>query len=163
MCQIDNTQTLVKVLISQTIVKFKQTKINDFQCISLDKWVKSVDSREIETISHKIWVSITWQLVTLSAMRVCKYTGLFVNQESQILEDYVRHAPLSKGGEYHWQKTSDHKISRSLEDPRFVLRSVRSHWNLTGVLAALLPKRLSNFKRSGIYRSYSRIRDYERS
>ena len=43
-------------------------------------------------------------------------------------------------------KTSYSKISLSLEAARFVFRIVRSLWNLTGALAAVLLMCVSNFK-----------------
>ena len=64
-------------------------------------------------------------------------------------EEHVR-GPVSIS-----DKTSYHKISWNLEAARFVLRIVRSLWNLTGTSAAVLPRRLSNCKaiRCSIYQS----------
>ena len=43
-------------------------------------------------------------------------------------------------------KAPHHQISRNLEAARYMYRIFRSFWNLTGVSAALLPRRLSNFR-----------------
>ena len=61
-------------------------------------------------------------------------------------------------------KTSYMKFSRSLEAARFLFRLVRSHWNLTGTTAAVLPKCQSNFKAMRSFkRSISWLRDFTRS
>ena len=62
------------------------------------------------------------------------------------------------------EKTSFRRISWSLEAARFVFRSVRSLWNLTGTSAALLPMCLSNFKAIRQFKVlFSRLRDFARS
>ena len=61
-------------------------------------------------------------------------------------------------------KTSYFKISWSLEAARFVIRIVRSLWNLAGTSAAPLPKCLSNFKvKRKLKLRISRLRDFTRS
>ena len=56
------------------------------------------------------------------------------------------------------------KISQRLEAARFVFRIVRSLWNLTGTLTALLPRCLSNFKVMWWFKlSISWLRDFTRS
>ena len=59
----------------------------------------------------------------------------------RVVPDFSTSHPVSIS-----EKTSYRKISRSLKAARFVFRIVRSLWNLTGTLAALLPMCLSNFK-----------------
>ena len=62
------------------------------------------------------------------------------------------------------EKTSYSKIFQSLEAARFVFKIVRSLWNLTGTSAALLPRRLSNFKAMWKFKlPISRLRDFTRS
>ena len=62
------------------------------------------------------------------------------------------------------EKTSFRKISSSLEAARFVFRIVRSLWNSTGTLAAVLPMCLSNFKAIRQFKvPISWLRDFTRS
>ena len=61
-------------------------------------------------------------------------------------------------------KTSYRKISWSLDAARFVFRTVRSLWNLTGTSAALLLTHLSNVKVMRWFKlPISRLRDFMRS
>ena len=73
---------------------------------------------------------------------------------TQICVDYGRGAKPIKVAELmpsgSWSipdKTSYCKISQCLEAARFVLRIVQSLWNLTGTLAAVLPKCLSQISK----------------
>ena len=54
---------------------------------------------------------------------------------------HVVHGPVSMS-----DNASYRKISQSLEAARLVFRIERSHWNLTGTSAAVLPMCLSNLK-----------------
>ena len=61
-------------------------------------------------------------------------------------------------------KTSYHHFPRSLEAARLDLIMIVSLRNLTGISAALLPRRLSNFKAIGkVLTRISRLRDFTRS
>ena len=61
-------------------------------------------------------------------------------------------------------KTSDFRISQSLEAARFVLRIVQSFSNLTGSSTAVMPMCLSNFKAMRWFKlPISRLRDLVRS
>ena len=60
------------------------------------------------------------------------------------------------------EKTSNHKISRSLGAARFAFRIVQSLWNLTDTWAALLLMCLSNCKAiRTLQHSIARLRDFE--
>ena len=60
-------------------------------------------------------------------------------------------------------KTSYRKISWSLEAARFGSKLFQSLWNLAGTSAALLPRRLSNFRAiRPLQHPISRLRDFTR-
>ena len=61
-------------------------------------------------------------------------------------------------------KTSYRQISWSLEAARLCVIMIVSHWNLTGISAALLPSCLSNCRAiEKVYSRISRLRDFTRS
>ena len=61
-------------------------------------------------------------------------------------------------------ETSYCEISQSLEAVRFIFRTARSFWNLTGTSVALLPMCLSNSKAMRRFKlPISRLRDFTRS
>ena len=53
-------------------------------------------------------------------------------------------------------KTSYHQVSWSLEARRFCVIIIVSLWNLTGISAPLLPKCISNFRATKMYKPESR-------
>ena len=50
------------------------------------------------------------------------------------------------GGDWIWYKTSYHKISQRPQGRRSLIKVFQLLWNLSGVSAATLPRRLPNFK-----------------
>ena len=61
-------------------------------------------------------------------------------------------------------KTSCRQIPWNLEAARLDVRIITSHWNLTGISTALLPRWLSNFSAIGNVKTrISRLRDFTRS
>ena len=97
----------------------------------------------------------------------CKYTN-FERISGRACEMLVKqptgNLPCSQGPVSISEKTSYRKILQSLEAARFVFRIVRSLWNLTGTLAALLLMCLSNFKAIRRFKvPISRLRDFTSS
>ena len=93
-----------------------------------------------------ILIKISSLIVQLTLVEVMAWCGtddkpLPESLLTHFIDTHMRH----QGPVLISDKTSYHKISQSLEATRFVLRIVRSLWNLTGTSAALLPKCLSNF------------------
>ena len=122
-----------------------------------------------------IWSHMTWS--TLVQIMTCCLTapGHFFNRCSRIIgkvlwlsREWTLRVAIMQDSAYTGavlisHKTSHRKISRNLVGARSI-RVFQSVWNLTGASAAVLPRRLPNFKAIQAFQHpLSRIRDFARS